>query len=110
LSLSDDNRRAFPRLFMNLPITFHVVEHPDAAGTGHTLNVSRGGVYFEYDGEDVQPGTVIDLEMAVPPGSGHFSYASKVISSAEVLRVVDYGHNHRGIAGRFLSQLKMEIS
>ena len=86
-----------------------------------TGNVSTGGLYFEMDLlDDRVPApelhSVLDVELTVPPGDGHFPYEGRVTAAAEVVRCDSLpGSPARspdaplrlGIAARFRDPLKL---
>jgi hypothetical protein len=91
---------------------------------GLTGNVSSGGIYFETDltGPEAngfrEPGPagrqLLDMELTVPPGDGHFPYEGRVSTVLEVLRRVDLEASPTadrprriGLAGRFHQPLKL---
>jgi hypothetical protein len=88
-----------------------------------TANISTGGVYFEADvvngnRQGLAEGTLaaedlLELELTIPPGEGHFPYERQVRSVVQIIRREDLPANatrgeHRriGVAGRFHEPLK----
>ena len=80
-------RRKHRRLQMHLPLEFRRVTE-SAAGKYHsvTRDVSTGGIYFETAMDDLRKGELLDIEMTIPPGEGHFPYQGRVSSVARVVR------------------------
>ena len=80
-------RRKYRRLQMHLPLEFRRVSEP-ATGQHHTVtrDVSTGGIYFETAMDDLRKGELLDIEMTIPPGEGHFPYQGRVSSVARVVR------------------------
>ena len=80
-------RRKHRRLQMRLPLEFRRVNEL-SAGQYHsvTRDVSTGGIYFETGLDDLQKGELLDIEMTIPPGEGHFPYQGRVSSVARVVR------------------------
>ena len=80
-------RRKHRRLQMHLPLEFRRVTEP-AAGQYHsvTRDVSTGGIYFETAMDELRKGELLDIEMTIPPGEGHFPYQGRVSSVARVVR------------------------
>jgi len=91
---------------------------------GTTANVSSGGLYFEVELDDVHRHRFLDdvlgqdrlleVELTVPPGEGHFPYEGHVRSAVEIVRREELtaaggegGHRRVGLAGRFHDPLKL---
>ncbi len=108
-------RREHRRLEIRLPLEYRPAAEGACAYRTVTLNVSTGGLYFETDSQDIGPGTLLELELTVPPGDGHFPYVSRVSSVAEVLRARPLarevsarpGGQRLGVAARFREPLKL---
>lgn len=81
-------RRQHRRLQMHLPLEFCRASE-SAAGRHHTVtrDVSTGGIYFETAMDDLRKGELLDIEMTIPPGEGHFPYQGRVSSVARVIRM-----------------------
>ena len=80
-------RRKHRRLQMHLPLEFRRATE-SAAGQHRTMtrDVSTGGIYFETAMDDLRKGELLDIEMTIPPGEGHFPYQGRVSSVARVVR------------------------
>jgi hypothetical protein len=117
-------RRKHRRLAIRLPLEYcpkgQGRERPIRAVTA---NISTGGVYFETDvANGVRHGSLeaplgddslLELELTIPPGEGHFPYEGRVRSVVQVVRRDDLpadasqGRSRRiGVAGRFHEPLK----
>jgi len=90
-------RRKHRRLQMHLPLEFRRATE-SAAGQHHTMtrDVSTGGIYFETAMDDLRKGELLDIEMTIPPGEGHFPYQGRVSSVARVVRM----EKPSGLSGR----------
>ena len=116
-----DERREHRRLPIRLPIEFGPAEGPrDTTFRAITANISTGGLYFEVELVDgtcpPAPHSVVDVDLTVPAGEGHFPYDGRIRSSAEVLRCETLEANgsssithHRrvGVAARFCEPLQL---
>ena len=118
-------RRQHRRLAIRLPIECLPAEGSrDGALRATTANISTGGVYFEVelpaDGEAPAPGSMVNVDLTIPPGDGHFPYEGRISSTAEVLRCewlftqangsVHAASGRRvGVAGRFREPLKLDF-
>ena len=112
-------KRQYRRLEIRLPLECQKVgEGPETAYRTVALNVSTGGLYFETDAEGLEPGTVLNLELTVPPGDGHWPWQGRVSTTAEVVRVMPIrpGIKNEGsakrvaIAAQFREPLKLSFS
>ena len=86
---------------------------------GVTSNISTGGIYFEADVSNgvsrLAVDALLDIELTIPPGEGHFPYEGRVKSVAEVVRWeelqdvngVGAGRWRVGVAARFREPLKL---
>ena len=84
---SPPERRKHRRLQMALPLEFRRSAE-SSVGPYHsvTRDVSTGGIYFETVLEDLRKGELLDIELTIPPGEGHFPYQGRVSSVAVVVR------------------------
>lgn len=87
-----------------------------------TGNISTGGVYFEVELVDgaspPQPQSLLNLDLTVPPGEGHFPYEGRISSVAEVVRCDSLAGNgsagsqqtqRLGVAARFKEPLILDF-
>ena len=81
-------RRKHRRLQMHLPLEFRCATE-SVAWQHHTMtrDVSTGGIYFETAMDDLRKGELLNIEMTIPPGEGHFPYQGRVSSVAKVVRM-----------------------
>jgi hypothetical protein len=112
-----DDRRQHRRLVIRLPIECSGPESShDGVIRANTNNISAGGVYFEVDLTDGAavplPQAMIDVDLTVPPGEGHFPYQGRISAAAQVLRCDPLGDGspqRLGIAARFCEPLRLEF-
>ncbi len=68
-------RRKHPRLKIRLPILCRAA---DGAANNlqqeYTSDIAPGGIQFVVSGQPFKVGDRLDIELAVPPGEGHFPY------------------------------------
>ena len=84
---SPPERRKHRRLRMALPLEFRRSTQPSVGPYRSVArDVSTGGIYFETVLEDLRKGELIDIELTIPPGEGHFPYQGRVSSVAAVVR------------------------
>ena len=118
-------RRKHRRLAIRMPVECCARgDTRDRVIRGTTTNVSSGGLYFEAElgnwdrrsflddalGQD----RLLEVELTVPPGEGHFPYEGHVRSAVEIIRKEELtaaggagGHRRVGLAGRFHDPLKL---
>ena len=112
----ENDRRQHRRLSIRLPVECC----PSQLDRQHsvrtvTSNISTGGLYFEVDliegVAEPQPQSLLNVELTVPPGDGHFPYEGRLNSVAEVIRcdrLSQTGARERlGVAARFREPLKL---
>ena len=103
------DRRFDSRLPLRLPVELR----RQREGRAHivrtlTQNVSTGGLYFELDEREFQPGDRFDVEITIPPSDGVSPYEGRAHGPAEVLRVAETGRATRfGVAAKFLDRLRL---
>ena len=84
---SPPERRKHRRLRMALPVEFRRSAELSAGPYRSVArDVSTGGIYFETMLEDLRKGELLDIELTIPPGEGHFPYQGRVSSVAAVVR------------------------
>jgi len=105
-------RRKHRRLEITLPLEYSLLAN-GAHGTHRTTttNVSTGGVYFETEQPGIQPGGLLDLQLTIPPGEGHFPYQGQISSLGVVVRVDRLKGDPRrwGVAAQFRESLKLSF-
>ncbi len=120
------DRRRHRRLTIPLPLEWS----PKGAGReeaakGVAANISTGGLYFELDlpngchglgqGQVPEPNDLLQIELTIPPGEGHFPYEGRVRSVVQVLRRDELpaassgGRRRLGLAARFDEPLKFSF-
>lgn len=115
-------RRHHRRLAIRLPLdcTAQGGSGPGAGFRAVTRNISTGGIYFELElangAAPVSAGSVLDVELTVPPGEGYFPYEGHVKGMAQVVRCDDMpvangegkaARSRLGIAARFQEPLTL---
>jgi hypothetical protein len=86
----DIERRQHRRLAIRLPLECRCT-HADPPTRGRTTDISTGGVYLELElpAGGLPPGTgsLVRLDLSVPPGAGYSPYQGRIRCTGEVLRV-----------------------
>jgi hypothetical protein len=76
------------------------------ARTGKTVNVATGGLYFETLDEILTPGSLLEVELSIPPERGVLEFGGRISGFAKILRADiisegDSSTNKQGIAVQF---------
>ncbi len=105
-------RRRHRRLDIRLPLDYAPVAD-GAFGSQHTttLNVSTGGVLFEADDPGLEPGSLMNLHLTIPPGEGHFPYQGRISTLGVVTRVDPLSDSPArwGVAAQFRESLRLSF-
>jgi len=81
------DRRMHRRLRMSLPLEYRRVGRPSTElHRSIVRDVSTGGIFFETVLDDLRKGDLLEIELTIPPGEGHFPYQGRVSSTAAVVR------------------------
>jgi hypothetical protein len=80
----------------------------DRACDGLTSNVSSGGLYFETDTGTFEQGSLLKVELSIPPTSGQLEFGGKIAGFAKVLRT-DSAAGKYGVAVQFCRPPKLCI-
>ncbi len=107
----ETERRKHRRLDITLPVVFKPAdEEGTSSESTSTINISTGGVFFGTDRGGIEPGRLLELELTIPPGQGHFPYEGRIRGKGVVVRVepLEQDHNHRfGVAAQFQEPPKL---
>ena len=76
------------------------------AHTGRTVNVATGGLYFETQDELLKSGSLLEVELLIPPERGVLEFGGRISGFAKILRVdsiseEDSTTNRQGVAVQF---------
>ena len=72
---------------MSLPLEYRKAGQPSTQLHRSVVrDVSTGGIFFETMLDDLREGDLLDIELTIPPGQGHFPYQGRVSSTASVVR------------------------
>jgi len=75
---------------------------------GYTVNVSPGGLYFETATGTFEQGSLLQVELSIPPTSGLLEFGGKIAGFAKVLRT-DSASGRYGVALQFCRPPKLCI-
>lgn len=115
--MGSSERRRHRRLLMEFDLYYRQVGSASHHfHTGHTVNVSPGGLYLETPGDVCKPGNLVELSLAIPPKLGVLEFGGKLAGLARVLRVTglgdfqaagDISFGRCGVALEFCGPLKL---
>jgi len=109
------------RKFNRLPVTLNLLcrEVGSTAEELHkarTVNVSPGGLFFETTTDTFKPGSLLKVELSIPPTVGLLEFGGRISGFARVLRTcnlcgartdADLHPNRYGVALEFCQSLKL---
>ena len=86
--LSQEENRVYQRLPLKLNLLCQSVGlRSGQIHSGSTLNVSSGGLLAKLNGRKMNEGSLLNVEMTVPPTEGLLEYGGRFSSYARVIRV-----------------------
>ncbi len=89
-------KRKYERLGAKFDISCcEVGSAAERAHTGRTVNVSPGGLYFETRSATFKPGSLLEVELSIPPRRGLLEFGGRISGFARVLRT-DYNYESAG--------------
>ncbi len=90
-------RRKYKRLGAKFDISCREVgSATERAHTGRTVNVSPGGLYFETQSATFKPGSLLEVELSIPPRRGLLEFGGRISGFARVLRTNNIYESARG--------------
>jgi hypothetical protein len=85
--MEDTERRKYKRLGVKFDISCREVgSATEQSHTGCTVNVCPGGLYFETESATFKPGSLLQVELSIPPKRGLLEFGGKLSGFARVLR------------------------
>ncbi len=82
-----DERRKYKRLGARFDLSYRQVgAATDRAHSGCTVNVGTGGLYFETKYKVFKPGSLLEVELSIPPKRGLLEFGGRMSGFARVLR------------------------
>jgi hypothetical protein len=80
-------RRKYKRLGAKFDISCREVGSTTGQShTGCTVNVCPGGLYFETKSATFKPGSLVEVELSIPPRRGLLEFGGRISGFARVLR------------------------
>jgi len=85
--MDQDERRKYKRLGARYDISCREVDSTtERAHAGCTINVGTGGLYFESEDMSFKPGSLLEVELSIPPKRGLLEFGGRISGFAKVLR------------------------
>ena len=82
-----NERRKYRRLGARFDLSYHKVGSATSrAHSGCTVNVGTGGLYFETQDVVYKPGSLLEVELSIPPKRGLLEFGGRISAFARVLR------------------------
>lgn len=110
-------KRKFKRIPVTLDLSCRIVgSREERLHTGHTVNVSPGGLYFQTEADVFKPGSVVKIDLSIPPTVGLLESGGRISGLARVLRAcnpcdspkdADLQASDFGVALEFCQTLKL---
>ncbi|MDH4240805.1 MAG: PilZ domain-containing protein [Phycisphaerae bacterium] len=86
--MSGSDKRKYKRLTIKLDLSYRKVNSTTKKShAGCTVNVSPGGLYFETAADVFKPGSLLKVELSIPPTSGLLEFGGSISGLGKVLRV-----------------------
>jgi hypothetical protein len=85
--MDQDERRKYKRLGVRFDLSYREVgAATDRTHSGSTVNVGTGGLYFETNDVSFKPGSLLEVELSIPPRRGLLEFGGRISGFARVLR------------------------
>jgi hypothetical protein len=82
-----DERRKYKRLGAKYNISCREVgSTTEGTHKGCTVNIGTGGLYFESEDVSFKAGSLLEVELSIPPKRGLLEFGGKISGFARVLR------------------------
>ena len=85
--MSGSDKRKYKRLTIKLDLSYRKADSTaKKSHAGCTVNVSPGGLYFETAADVFKPGSLLKVELSIPPTSGLLEFGGSISGIGKVLR------------------------
>jgi len=85
--MSSSEKRKYKRLPIKLDLSYRKVDSTaKKSHTGCTVNVSPCGLYFETAADIFKPGSLLKVELSIPPTTGLLESGGSISGLGKVLR------------------------
>jgi len=90
--MGGSDKRKYKRLPIKLDLTYQEADSSKKKSrVGFTMNVSPGGLCFETAADVFKPGSLLKVELFIPPTSGLLEFGGRMSGLGKVLRVHTIG-------------------
>jgi hypothetical protein len=80
-------RRRHKRLLVKYDLLCHEVDSKTSQPCiGQTINVSPGGLYFETSSSEFSLGSLLQVELSIPPTHGELEFGGRISGFGKVVR------------------------
>lgn len=117
--MGGSDKRKYKRLTIKLDLSYRKVDSPAKKSyAGCTVNVSPGGLYFETAADVFKLGSLLKVELSIPPTSGLLEFGGSISGLGKVLRAhtisgsrtdTELPSVRSGVALEFCRPLKLSI-
>jgi hypothetical protein len=117
--MSRSDKRKYKRLTIKLDLSYRKVDSTAKKSyDGCTVNVSPGGLYFETAADVFKLGSLLKVELSIPPKSGLLEFGGSISGLGKVLRAntISGSRTHTelpsvrsGVALEFCQPLKLSM-
>lgn len=85
--MSGSDKRKYKRLTIKLDLSYRKADsNAKKSHAGCTMNVSPGGLYFETAADVFKLGSLLKVELSIPPTSGLLEFGGSISGLGKVLR------------------------
>lgn len=111
--MDGSEKRKFARLRVEFDLSCSQVGSPvEKLNSGRTVNVSTGGLYFQTETDTFRPGSLIKVDLSIPPESGLLEFGGRISGFGRVLRTdtireISPGKSRCGVALEFCRSPKL---
>jgi len=113
------DKRKYKRLTIKLDLSYRKVDSTaKRSHAGCTVNVNPGGLYFETEADVFKLGSLLKVELSIPPTSGLLEFGGSISGLGKVLRADTINGSHTetelpsvrsGVALEFCQPLKLSM-
>ena len=117
--MGGSDKRKYKRLPIKLDLLYRKVDSPTKEShAGCTVDVSPGGLYFETEAAVFKLGSLLKVELSIPPTSGLLEFGGSMSGLGRILRIhtvsvsrknTDLSSVGSGVALEFCQPFKLSI-
>ena len=85
--MDGSEKRKFARLGVEFDLSCRQVgSSVEQLYSGRTVNISTGGLYFHTDIDTLKPGSLVKIDLSIPPESGMLEFGGRISGFGRILR------------------------